>query len=85
MEDARRIAQARGDHPDSWADVKEALPLLGRGGYDKVVKYGYARGGEALIFTENIRAYYDILLRTEREYRPYFNLGRSEAVPDDAS
>ena len=85
MEDARRIAQARGDHPDSWADVKEALPLLGRGGYDKVVKYGYARGGEALIFTENIRAYYDILLRTEREYRPYFNLGRSEAAPDDAS
>jgi membrane-bound lytic murein transglycosylase F len=77
MEDARRIAQARGDHPDSWADVKEALPLLGRGGYDKVVKYGYARGAEALIFTENIRAYYDILLRMEPEYRAYQSLGRN--------
>ena len=74
LEDARRIAQARGDHPDSWADIKEALPLLARGGYDKVVRYGYARGGEALIFTENIRNYYDILQRTEPQYRPYFNM-----------
>lgn len=78
MEDARRIAQARGHHPDSWADVKESLPLLGRGGFDSVVRYGYARGGEALIFTENIRGYYDILLRMEREYRPFFNLGGSD-------
>ena len=61
------------------------MPFLGRDDYAKVTKYGYARGGEALIFTENIRAYYDILLRTEREYRPYFNLGRSEAAPGDAS
>ncbi len=82
MEDARRIAQARGHHPDSWADVKESLPLLGRGGYEHVVRYGYARGGEALIFTENIRAYYDILLRTEREYRPFFNLGSGDDTPD---
>ena len=76
MEDARRIAQARGTHPDHWADVKEALPLLGRGGYAKVVRYGYARGAEALIFTENVRSYYDILLRTEPEYSPYFSLSR---------
>ena len=77
MEDARRIAHARGDHPDSWADVKEALPLLGRGGYAKVVRYGYARGTEALIFTENIRSYYDILLRMEPAYSPYFSLGNN--------
>ena len=74
MEDARRIAQARGDHPDHWADVKEALPLLGRGDYAKVMKYGYARGAEALIFTENVRSYYDILLRMEPEYSPYLSL-----------
>lgn len=79
MEDARRIAQARGDHPDHWADVKESLPLLSRGGYQNVMRYSGARGGEALIFTENIRAYYDILLRTEREYRPLFDFGGSEA------
>jgi len=76
MEDARRITQARDGNPDSWADVKEALPYLSRGTYAAAMKYGYARGGEALNFAENIRSYYDILLRLEPEYKPLFNLGR---------
>ena len=70
IEDARRIAQARGMNPDSWADVKQTLPLLARGGYEKFTKFGYARGGEAVIFVESIRSYYDILLRLEKEYKP---------------
>jgi len=78
MEDARRIAQARSGSPDSWADVKEALPHLSRGTYAKAMKYGYARGAEALHFAENIRNYYDILLRLEPEYNPLINLGDSE-------
>ena len=49
------------------------------GSYAKVMKYGYARGAEALLFTENIRNYYDILLRLEPEYNPLINLGKSEA------
>jgi len=81
LEDARRIAQALGGDADSWADVKEALPQLGRGRYAKLMKYGYARGAEALQFTENIRNYYDILLRLEPEYNPLFNLGRSIEGP----
>ncbi|MEW5966974.1 MAG: membrane-bound lytic murein transglycosylase MltF [Pseudomonadota bacterium] len=80
MEDARRIAQARGGNPDSWADVKEALPYLSRGTYSRVMKYGYARGGEALHFAENIRNYYDILLRLEPEYDPLINLGLDEGM-----
>ncbi|MFN3544746.1 MAG: membrane-bound lytic murein transglycosylase MltF [Thiobacillus sp.] len=82
MEDARRIAQARGGDPDSWADVKEALPYLGRGTYARVMKYGFARGGEALHFAENIRNYYDILLRLEPAYDPLINLGRDGAAAD---
>jgi membrane-bound lytic murein transglycosylase F len=78
LEDARRIAQARGGSPDSWADVKEALPYLSRGTYAKAMKYGYARGAEALLFAENIRSYYDILQRLEPEYNPMINLGRNE-------
>ena len=78
MEDARRVAQARGGNPDSWADVKEALPYLSRGTYANVTKYGYARGFEALHFAENIRSYYGILLRLEPAYNPLFNLGRNE-------
>jgi len=79
LEDARRIAQARGGSPDSWADVKAALPYLSRGDFAKVMKYGYARGAEALLFAENIRNYYDILIRLEPEYNPLINLGNSEA------
>jgi membrane-bound lytic murein transglycosylase F len=70
LEDARRIAHAKGMNPDSWADVKQTLPLLARGGFEKFTKYGYARGGEAVIFVESIRSYYDILLRLEKEHRP---------------
>lgn len=73
LEDARRIAQAKGMNPDSWGDVKQTLPLLARGGYEKVTKYGYARGGEAVIFVESIRSYYDILSRLEKDYRPYLS------------
>lgn len=70
LEDARRIAQAKGMNPDSWADVKQTLPLLARGGYKGVTKYGYSRGGEAVIFVESIRNYYDILRLLEKEHKP---------------
>jgi len=79
MEDARRIAKARGGDPDSWLDVKQALPLLSRGGYRHVTRYGYARGFEALTFAENIRNYYDILLRLEPAFDPVHNLGADNA------
>jgi len=77
MEDARRITQARGGNPDSWADVKESLPYLSRGTYARAMKYGYARGHEALRFAENIRNYYDILLRLEPAYDPLVNLSQN--------
>lgn len=77
LEDARRIAHAKGMNPDSWADVKQTLPLLARGGYEKVTRYGYARGGEAVIFVESIRNYYDILLRLEPEHKPLLMGGRN--------
>ncbi|MGE5028052.1 MAG: hypothetical protein ACM3JK_06225, partial [Betaproteobacteria bacterium] len=33
---------------------------------------GYARGGEAVIFVENIRNYYNIMMRFESAYKsPY--------------
>jgi len=70
LEDARRIAKAKGKNPDRWADVKQTLPLLSRGGYKDVMRYGYARGGEAVIFVESIRNYYDILAKLEPDYSP---------------
>lgn len=79
LEDARRIAQAKGMNPDSWADVKQTLPLLARGGYRGITKYGYARGNEAVLFVESIRNYYDILARLEPDYQPpLFGSGKME-------
>jgi membrane-bound lytic murein transglycosylase F len=72
VEDARIIAQRQGLNPDSWADLKKTLPLLARSDYYKTVKRGFARGGEAVILTENVRNYYDILQRFEDSYRPLF-------------
>lgn len=80
LEDARRIAKAKGMNPDSWADVKQTLPLLSRGGYKGVMRYGYARGGEAVIFVESIRNYYDILAKLEPDYSPLL-FGR-KALPE---
>lgn len=78
LEDARRIAQAKGLNPDSWTDVKQTLPLLQRGGYEKVTRHGYARGGEAVIFVESVRNYYDILSRLEKDHKPYLTPPESD-------
>jgi membrane-bound lytic murein transglycosylase F len=43
------------------------MPLLNRPGYYETLKYGYARGGEAVILVESIRSYYDMLKRLESE------------------
>jgi membrane-bound lytic murein transglycosylase F len=72
LEDARILAQRRGLDADSWVDVRKTLPLLARSDYYTTVKRGFARGGEAVILTENVRNYYDILQRYEEPYRPLF-------------
>ena len=73
LEDARILTQRRGLNADSWVDVRKTLPLLARSDYYTTVKRGFARGGEAVILTENIRNYYDILQRYEEPYRPLFS------------
>jgi membrane-bound lytic murein transglycosylase F len=81
LEDARVLAKRRGLNPDLWVDVKQVLPLLSRYEYYSTVKYGFCRGGEALVLTENIRSYYDILVRFEAAYAPGFELFGSDAAP----
>ena len=53
---ARKGAKSMGLNPDSWADVKKALPQLGQ------TKSGVRiRGGEAVVTAENVRMYTAIL------------------------
>jgi membrane-bound lytic murein transglycosylase F len=66
MNGARAVAQMVKRDPNSWYEMKQVLPLLGRPEYAARLKSGAARGGEAVIMTENIRTYYDILVRYEQ-------------------
>jgi len=70
LEDARVLTQRRGGNPDLWLDVKKTLPLLSRYEYYSTLKRGFCRGGEALVLTENIRNYFDILARFEEPHSP---------------
>jgi membrane-bound lytic murein transglycosylase F len=74
LEDARVLAQKLKLNPDSWTDMKKALPLLTKSAYNADLKHGYARGGEAVIFVESIRTYYDILSKFEKPHQPRFQL-----------
>ena len=70
LEDARILAQKQKLNPDHWSDVKKTLPLLAQPEYYESAKFGYARGGMPVAFVDRVRAYYDILLRTEALFRP---------------
>ena len=80
LEDARVLTQRHGLNADSWVDVKKTLPLLARSDFYTTIKRGFARGGEAVILTENIRNYFDILVRYEDAYRPLFAI-----IPENAN
>ncbi|PTD97252.1 membrane-bound lytic murein transglycosylase MltF [Pseudothauera lacus] len=70
MRGARQIARSLQRDNTSWLDMKAVLPLLSRPEYAARLKAGAARGGEAVIMTERIRNYYDILSRIEPPYEP---------------
>lgn len=76
---ARYIAKRQKANPDSWYEMKKILPLLAKPEYYNRLKSGRGRGGEAVILTENIRVYIDILKRYERPYSPM------EKVADNTS
>lgn len=61
MEDARILTERSGDNPDIWDDVKRYLPLLQRREYFETLRFGYARGTEAVTYVDNIYHFYNIL------------------------
>lgn len=63
LEDARIITTNQGKNPDSWTHVKEHLPLLAKKEWYRKTRYGYARGWEPVRYVENIRTYYELLVR----------------------
>ena len=67
---ARTLARQLKADPGAWYEMKRILPLLAQPKYAQQLKIAKARGGEAVILVENIRAYYDILLRNTPPLSP---------------
>jgi membrane-bound lytic murein transglycosylase F len=63
LEDARIVAQSNKLDPDKWQDVRQVLGKLADPETFNTLKHGYARGFEALQLVDNVRNYYDILMR----------------------
>ena len=63
LRDARKLAISLGKDPNRWVDLKEVLPLLSQKKYYKSLRYGYARGTEALRYVQRIRDYEHVLLQ----------------------
>ncbi len=61
--DARRLARELGRDPDSWADMREVLPLKADKRYYPQTKRGYARGYESVHYVRRIRNYRDVIAR----------------------
>lgn len=80
--DARKIAEMRDGDPDSWADVREALPLLQQREWHSKTRHGYARGGEPVIYVRNIRRYYEMIEYVERSRQQFFQLEQTPVNAD---
>ena len=50
---------------NEWQNLKKYLLKLNKKEFYKKMKYGYARGWEAVQYVENVKQYYDILLFLE--------------------
>ena len=59
--DARQLARELGKNPDSWADMREVLPLKADKRYYPQTRYGYARGYEPVHYVQRIRNYLDVI------------------------
>ena len=67
LEDARVLTQRYGLNADLWIDVQKSMLKLRNPVIAKTLKHGYARGGEAVVYVETVRLYYDMLKRISRE------------------
>ena len=62
LQDARKLTAQKGDNPMIWRDLVLHLPKLQKPVHYRKLKYGYARGSEAVTYVQNIRHYANILL-----------------------
>lgn len=61
VEDARVLAQSRGENPDSWADVKHELPLLAVPEWFVRTKSGYCEGRQPVEYVTHVQRFLKLL------------------------
>ena len=62
LQDARKLTTQKGGNPMVWGDLMQHLPKLQKPSYYRTLRFGYARGAEAVTYVQNIRHYANILL-----------------------
>ena len=73
VEDARVLAQKAGRNPDSWAAVREFLPLLTQEYWYTQTANGYARGWEPVRYVDNVRNYRNLLEQVQGDQKASLN------------
>lgn len=63
IQDARDLTRDRCEDPNSWAALKQTLPLLSQKAFYRRSRYGFCRGDEPVAYVRQIQLYYDILKR----------------------
>lgn len=86
LEDARILTERRGLDPHLWEDVRRTLPDLQDPDIYPSVRFGFARGREAVTYVDNIRAYWSTLKLTgldENRIKP--PVSAAALLPDNLS
>ncbi|MCK4494204.1 MAG: membrane-bound lytic murein transglycosylase MltF, partial [Methylococcales bacterium] len=85
LQDARRLTRKYGKDANKWMDVRKFLPKLSEESWYRQTRYGKARGGESVIYVENIRNYYDLLIwqnqRKEAQKQAHLMINKSNYSP----
>ena len=70
LQDARMLAVELGHNPNSWPGVASVLPLLSQPRYYQQLRYGYARGGEPVVYVKRVRSFHRLLQQIVAERPP---------------
>ncbi len=83
LHDARQLTERQGGDPNLWSNVMQRLPLLQKSKFYKTLRYGYARGREAVTYVQNIRHYYSILTWQDiQEEQPIPPIDTNDYLPE---
>ena len=67
------LAKKNNENLENWSVLRKYLYKLNQKEYYKKMRFGYARGWEAVQYVENVKQYYDILTFLETKDEEYKN------------